>query len=101
MGSSQCQKKKLTDSKSEKLQDKLRQKYKKANKQKKLVRAGRRFYADNLAAQAEEAAAKEELGQIYKIIKLVCNNFRIKLDLPIKDKSGKLLTTERAKKALS
>ena len=57
--------KKLTNGKSERMQDKLRQQYKKANKEvKKIVRADKRFYANNLTTQAEEAAAKEELGQI-------------------------------------
>ena len=41
-----------------------------------MVQANRRFYPDNLAAQAEEAAPKHELGQINKITKLVCGKHR-------------------------
>ena len=58
-------KKNLTDSESKRLQDRFRQQYKKVNKQvKRMVRADRRFYADYLAAQAEETAAKGKFGQI-------------------------------------
>ena len=91
--------KKLTNDKSERLQDNLRQQYEKANNQvKKMVRADRRFYADNVATQTEEAAAKEELGVIFKIIKIVCGKHRNKLKPPIKDRGGKLLTSEREQK---
>ena len=60
-----------------------------------MVRADKRFYIDNLAAQAEKAVAKEELGQTFKITKLACGKHRNKLDPPIKDKGGKLFKNER------
>ena len=63
-----------------------------------MVKADRRFFADNLAIQTEEAAAKEELGQIYKITKLVCGKHCHRLYHPIRDRNGKLLTTERKPK---
>ena len=102
MGNSRCQstvKKKLTDAKSERLQDKLRQQYKEANKKvKRRVRTDRRFYVDNLAVQAEVAAAKGELGQINKITKLVCGKHSNKLDPPLKTTVGSFLLVRESSK---
>ena len=56
--------KKLTNARSERLQKRLKPQYKETNKQvKRMVRADQRFYAENLAAQAEETAAKKSLGR--------------------------------------
>ena len=86
----------MTDAKSERLQDELSQQDKEANKKvKRIVRADRRFYADSLAAQADEATVKEVLEQITK---LVCDKHRNKSDPPIK--FGKRFATKRERDSL-
>ena len=49
---------------------------------------------DQLATEAEEAAARGEQGRLYGITKRVCGKFKGNTSGPIKDKQGKLLTSE-------
>ena len=77
----------MTDAESKRLQARLSQHYKETNKQvKRLVQADRHLYADILAAEAEEAAAKRKHEQIYKVTKLVCGKHCNKLEPPLKNK---------------
>ena len=58
-----------------------------------------KLYMEDLARQAEEAAEKGEQGKIYKITRQICGKFHSTNDVPIKDKNGRLLTTEDEQKA--
>ncbi|KAL1250998.1 hypothetical protein QQF64_018794 [Cirrhinus molitorella] len=59
-----------------------------------MVRADRRAFAEELAREAESAAARGEQSQLYRITKQVCGKFHSTVNLPIKDKEGKLLTSQ-------
>ena len=66
-----------------------------------MARADKRAYMEDLARQAEEAAEKGEQGKIYKITRQICGKFHSTRlsDVHIKDKDGRLLTTENEQKA--
>lgn len=90
-----CTKKKILEAKSLRLKEKHQQDYSEIQKQvKKAVRTDRRAYIDALATRAEEAANKGEQGNLYKITKVICGKNRLSPNLPIKDKQGKLITSE-------
>ena len=63
-----------------------------------MARADKRAYMEDLPRQAEEAAEKGEQGKIYKITRQICGKFHSTSDVPIKDKHGRLLTTENEQK---
>ena len=89
-------KKRLLQTKSPRLQERQEEMYREAHRKvKRLARRDKRDAMDRLAAEAEEAAAKGEQGKIYKITKRVCGKFKGSIGGPIKDKQGKLLTTEK------
>lgn len=68
-------------------------------KVKRMARADKRTFLNDLASEAEEAAGKGEHGRVYKITKMICCKFCGTSDVPIKDKEGKLLIIEREQKA--
>uniref|UniRef100_A0A3P9MG11 Reverse transcriptase domain-containing protein n=1 Tax=Oryzias latipes TaxID=8090 RepID=A0A3P9MG11_ORYLA len=85
----------LLNTHSERLQTKYKQQYREANKTvKRMVRADRRAYIEELAEEAERATTRGEQGQLYRISRQVCGKHHSTVSLPIKDKQGKLLTTE-------
>ena len=93
-------KKKVTDTRSERLKEIYRQQYQETDRAvKRMARADKRVYIEDLANQAEEAANKGELGQVYKITKLVSAKYRRTTNTPIVDKQGRLLTTEAENEA--
>ena len=70
--------------------------YREANHRvKKLARRDKREAMEKLAADAEEAAGKREQGKLFKITRQICGKFKGSVGGPIKDKRGKLLTTEK------
>ncbi|CAG2233652.1 unnamed protein product [Mytilus edulis] len=92
--------KKILDTKSERLQERHKASYRVLDKNvKRMARADKRAYMEDLAKQAEEAAEKGEQGKIYKITREICGKFRNTNDVHIKDKNGRLLTTEDEQKA--
>ncbi|CAG2246334.1 unnamed protein product [Mytilus edulis] len=92
--------KKIHDTKSERLQERHKASYRVLDKQiKRMNRADKRAYMEDLAKQAEEAADKGEQGKIYKITREICGKFRSNNDVQIKDKHGRLLATEDDQKA--
>ena len=92
-------KKKVMDTRSDRLKERYRQQYREADRtMKRMTRADKRAYMEDLASQAEEAANREEQGQLYTITKLVSGKYRGATDTPIADKQGRLLTTETEKK---
>ncbi|VDI77277.1 Hypothetical predicted protein [Mytilus galloprovincialis] len=89
-------KKKVNDTKSPRLKDKYQQEYSDIHRNvKTLVRADKRKFMDNLADQAEEAANKREQGNLYKITKIICGKSKSSPNIPVKDKQGNLLTSEK------
>ena len=61
---------------------------------KRSARKDKRNFIKKLASEAEEAAEKRDFGTVYKITKLLCGN-NINHSMPVKDKQGKVMTTER------
>jgi len=93
-------KKKIMDTRSERLKERDRQQYLETDQAvKRMVRADKRAYIEDLANQAEEAANKGEQGQVCKITKLVSGKYHGTTDTPIVDKQGRLLTMEAEKEA--
>ena len=63
--------------------------YETANKEvKKSAKCDKRNYIENLAQEAEEAAGKNNLKELYMTTKKLAGKFRIR------DKQGRLLTTK-------
>ena len=87
-------KKKVMDSKSQRLKERHQEMYRAANKEvKRRTRADKRKYIENLASQAEEAAARNEQGTVYKVTKIItskCHTTNVLVEV----KSGILLTSE-------
>ena len=87
-------KKKVMDSKSQQLKERHQDMYRAANKEvKRRTRADKRKYIENLASQAEEAAARNEQGTVYKVTKVITGKCHTTHVL-VKDKNGILLTSE-------
>lgn len=88
--------KKITDAKSERLLERYKAQYRTADRAvKKMAKADKRAYVDELTRQAEEAAERGEQGKVFRISKLVCGKCLGNQDGPIKDKQGKLLKTDQ------
>ena len=93
-------KKKINDSRSARLQDRYRAEYSETNRRvKRKIQTDKRAYAEELARQAEEAARKGEQRNVYKIIRLVCGKYSSSSNVPIRDKQGQLLTSEKDQEA--
>ena len=87
-------KKKVMDSKSQQLKERHQDMYRAANKEvKRRTRADKRKYIENLASQAEEAAARNEQGTVYKVTKIITGKCHT-TNVLVKDKNGILLTSE-------
>jgi len=85
------------DAKSERLQSRYKDQYRKTDKKvKRITRSDKRAYMDDLAKQAQDAAEKREQGHLYQITKQICGKYKgNNNNTLIKDKNGKLLTTEK------
>jgi hypothetical protein len=87
-------KKKVIETKSERLKQKHQHEYSKIQKEaKKALRTDKRTYIDDLAERAEEAASKGEQGNLFKITKIICGKNRTSPNMPIKDKASTILTS--------
>ena len=87
-------KKKVMDSKSQRLKERHQEMYRAANKEvKRRTRADKRKYIENLASQAEEAAARNEQGTVYKVTKIITGKCHT-TNVLVKDKNGILLTSQ-------
>ena len=60
---------------------------------KRSTRRDKRKYVEDLASKAEEAAEKRNSRELYRITKQMAGK-KCSYDAPVKDKSGKVLTTE-------
>ena len=93
-------KKKINDSKSARLREKYRTAYTETNRRvKRKIRTDKRAYMENLAKEAEEAAQKGEQRNVYKVTKLICGKYNGSRNVPIRDKQGQLLTSEKDQEA--
>ena len=82
------------DIRSERQKERYKQQYQEEDRiVKRMSRADKWAYMEDVASQAEEAANRREHGQVYKITKLVSGKYRGATDMLIVDKQGRLLTT--------
>ena len=89
-------KRRLLQAKSPRLRERLQEMYREEHRKvKRLARRDKRDAMDQLASKAEEAAAQGEQGRVYKITRQICGKFKGSSNGPIKDRQGKLLTTEK------
>ena len=65
---------------------------------KRSVGKDKRNFIKKLASEAEEAAEKRDFGIVYKITKQLCGN-NTNHKMRVKDKQGKVITTEREQAA--
>ena len=69
------------------------EKYTKSNKEvKKLIKADKRNYIENLAKEAEEAAAKGNMRDLFSKTKQLAGKYQNN-NKPVKDKNGKILSS--------
>ena len=88
-------KNKISLTKSERQRDRLRIEYAEVNKLvKKSTRANKRRFMEELAEAAEKAASRNEMRTVYRITRQLCGEKR-RRNIPVKDKQGNLLTSER------
>ena len=96
----QLKKKKINDSKSARLREKYRAAYTETNRHvKRKIRTDKRAYMEDLAKEAEEAVQKGEQRNVYKVTKLICGKYNGNRNVPIQDKQGQLLTSEKDQEA--
>ena len=89
---------KLCQTYSEKIKDKLRKEYSECNKKvKKATRSDKRKYTEDLAKEAENAASNQRMGQVYQVVKQLCNK-KTNKSMPIKDKQNNTLSSEKEQK---
>ena len=65
---------------------------------KKKARRDKRAFADQMAKEAEEAANKRDIGAFHKITRRLCGA-RQKYSTVVRDREGRLLTTDREQAA--
>lgn len=76
-------KKQFNEAKSERLNERRKQQYQESDRKvKRLARADKRVFMDDLTSQAEDAA------------KVVCSKYHRPTDVPVRDKKGRLVTSE-------
>ena len=86
---------KLLNTKSLRLQEQVKKAYTSKDKEvKRSARKDKRSFVEGLALEAEQAAARGELGTVYKITKQLCgrNNSQ---SAPIRCKNGTVITNEQ------
>ena len=66
---------------------------------KRKIRTDKKVYMERLAKEAEEAAQKGEQRNVYKITKLICGKYSGNRNVPIRDKQGQLLTSDKDQEA--
>jgi hypothetical protein len=86
---------KMLNTKSARLLEQLESAYKTKDKEvKKSARHHKSGYIDEMAQEAEQAAARGELSTVYKNTKRLCGG-RINQSTPVKDKDGNRVTTDQ------
>lgn len=86
---------KLCNTHSERIKERLREQYSDCNKEvKKATKKERKSFIEGMAREAEKAASEQRMGDLYQITKKLCGQGR-KTNMPVKDKQGKLITSEK------
>ena len=87
-------KKKLNDAKSQRLKEQLQSRYSELDKEvKRMTRADKRAFIENLADEAEAAAHTHNMATLYKITKTLTGGFK-NSDIPVKDVDGNIVTCD-------
>ena len=88
----------LDEAKSDRIKARKKEQYRlKDIEVKRALRRDKRKWMDSIASEAEESAARGHMKGVYDAAKILCNTRNRTMDA-VKDKSGKLLTTEDAVK---
>ncbi|XP_052080744.1 uncharacterized protein LOC127718727 [Mytilus californianus] len=88
-------KKKICNTHSDRLKDRLMGQYSNCNKEvKKATRKDKKEFIEGMALEAEKAASEQRMGDLYQITKKLCGHKR-NTNMPVKDKQGNLITSER------
>ncbi|XP_076101178.1 uncharacterized protein LOC143070963 [Mytilus galloprovincialis] len=91
-------KEKVLSTRSSRLKEQTQKKYIEKDKEvKKRARKDKMNHLEERAEEAEKAAARGDLSTVYKITKELCE--QCKQPPPVKDKNGKIITTEREQAA--
>ena len=91
-------KEKVLSSKSSRLREQAQKDYGEKDKEvKRCARKDKRNYLEERAEEAEKAVARGDLNTVYKITKELCG--QSKQPPPVKDKKGKIITTEKEQAA--
>ncbi len=92
-------KERLLNTKSPRLKEQVQTAYKNKDKEvKRSARNDKRAFIDELAGEAEQAAARGDLSAVYKITKRLCGSNK-NHSAPVKDKDGNNITTEHEQAA--
>ena len=87
-------KQKINSTRSERIKAQLKQLYSEKDKEvKRSAKQDKNNYVEQLAAEAEDAAAKQDLKTLYRITKNLKGTFSNN-DMPVKDSEGNLLASE-------
>lgn len=90
-------KKRLNQTKSERVKDQIKKRYTQADKEvKKSARKDKKKYIEDLTSEAERAAQRQDMRTLYRITSDLKGGYQ-NVDTPIKDKEGKHITSEEAK----
>ena len=88
-------KNKISQTKSECQRDRLHIEYAELNKLvRKGARADKRQFVEELAETAEKATSRNEMQTVHRITRQLCGEKHHR-NIPVKDKQGNLLTSER------
>ena len=86
------------DTRSQRLKERYRKRYQEADRTvKRMTRADKRVYMEDLASQADEAANRGEQGQVYKITKLISGKHHMTTGTLIVDKQLRKATHHGSK----
>ena len=84
----------VDEAKSERIKNQKREQYRQKDTEvKRSIRRDKRAWIDRIATEAEESAARGHLKGVYDAAKVLCNKRARSMDA-VKDKSGKLQTSE-------
>ncbi|XP_056005295.1 uncharacterized protein LOC130050170 [Ostrea edulis] len=90
-------KKRLIQTKSERIKDQLENRYRSLDKEvKKSTKRDKQAYIENLADEAEMAAASQDLGKLYRITKMLTGRFT-NCETAVKNELGQIIAGDEEK----
>ena len=90
-------KKKMLQAKSERIKQQLKDNYTALDKDvKRKAKLDKRNYIDNLATEAEDAAAQQDMGTLYRISKIMTGGYT-STDTPVRNQQGEVISSDEAK----